>query len=95
MKENTKTLITYRLERAEESLQDAKILFENAKLFSTVNRIYYAMFYSVNALLLSKNLSSSKHSGVKALFSKEFVKKGLIDKELARFYSKIFERRQK
>lgn len=66
MKETTKTLIRYRLERARETLESAKILFENSKLYSAVNRIYYAMFYSVNALLLSKNLSSSKHSGVKA-----------------------------
>ncbi len=95
MKEATITLIKYRLERAKESLQDAKLLFKHAKLYSTVNRIYYAMFYSVNALLLSQNLSSSTHSGVKALFSKEFVNKGLLDKELGKFYSKIFQKRQK
>ena len=95
MKESTKTLIKYRLERAGESLADARILFRNGSLFSTVNRIYYAMFYSVNAILLTKNLSSSKHGGVKALFSREFVNKGLVDKVYGRFYSEIFEKRQK
>lgn len=95
MKDATEILIRYRLERARESLQEAKILLENSKLYAAVNRIYYAMFYSVNALLLSKNISSSKHSGVRALFNKEFVNKGLIDKDLGRFYSKMFERRQR
>lgn len=95
MKETTKAVIKYRLERARESFEDAHILFKSGKLYSTVNRIYYAMFYSVIALLLSKNFSSSKHGGVKALFSKEFVNKELVDRDLGRFYSEMFERRQK
>ncbi len=53
------------------------------------------MFYSVTALLLTENLSSPKHSGIKALFNKEFVNKGLVDKDSGRFYSEMFERRQK
>lgn len=95
MKETTKAIIEYRLKRAKECIEDANILFENGKLYSTVNRAYYAMFYSVNALILSKSLSSPKHSGVKALFNKEFVVKGLVNKESGRFYSRMLERRQK
>lgn len=64
MNEERKDLIKYRIERAKETLDDARLLFENRKLFSAVNRIYYAMFYIVNALLLTKGMSSSKHSGV-------------------------------
>ncbi len=94
MKRELIDLIKYRLEKSKEMLQDAKILFEKASLTSTVNRIYYALFYAVNGLLLSKNFSSSKHSGVRALLNKEFVKKGLIDKKFGKFYSKMFEERQ-
>ncbi|MGM0365838.1 MAG: HEPN domain-containing protein [Actinomycetota bacterium] len=93
MKRELIDLIKYRLEKSKETLQDAKILFEKASLSSTVNRIYYAMFYAVNGLLLSKNLSS-KHSGVRSLFNKEFVNKKLIDKKLGKFYSRMFEERQ-
>jgi len=53
-------LMKYRLKKSSETLVDAKIMFEKASLTSTVNRIYYAMFYAVNGLLLSKNFSSSK-----------------------------------
>ena len=95
MKDTTKAVIEYRLKRARESLSDAQHLLQSNSLLSSVNRIYYAMFYSVTALLLTANLSSPKHSGVKALFNKEFVNKGLVDKESGRFYSEIFERRQK
>ena len=93
MKNELADLIKYRLEKSKETLQDARVLFEKASLSSAVNRIYYAMFYAVSGLLLSNDLSSSKHSGVRSLFNKEFVNKGLFDKELGKFYSKIFEER--
>lgn len=95
MNQAIKDLIRYRLNRADETLEDATILFNNNKLFSTINRIYYAMFYAVGGLLLTKDLSSSKHSGLLSLFNKEFVNTGVIDKECGRFYNEMFEFRQK
>ncbi len=56
-----KDLITYRREKASETLEVAKILLNGKHLFSAVNRIYYALFYEVSALLMTKNLFSSKH----------------------------------
>jgi len=53
------------------------------------------MFYAVSALLLTKGLSSSKHSGLLGIFNKEFINKGVIDKEIGRFYTEMFEFRQK
>lgn len=48
----------------------------------------------VTALLFLKDLSSSKHSGVKALFNREIVNKGLIDMKWGSFYSRLFMSRQ-
>lgn len=39
-------------------------------------------------------LASSKHSGVRSLFNREYVKSGYIPEELARTYNDLFERRQ-
>jgi len=64
-------------------------MFEKASLTSTVNRIYYAMFYAVNVLLISKNFSSSKHSGVRALLNKEFINTGFVDKKSGELWLKI------
>ena len=88
-------LLNYRREKAKQSLKDAKIMFSKASLFSTVNRIYYSIFYEVTALLLIKGLSSSKHSGVRSIFNRKFVKIGLIKEEFGDFYNKMFEFRQK
>lgn len=88
-------VVDYRRNRAKETLEDAKRLFDAGSLFSAVNRIYYAMFYEVTALLLTKNLSASKHSGVRALFNKEFVKTGKVSIDMGRFFGQMFEFRQK
>ncbi len=58
-------------------------------------RICYAIFYEVVALLLTKELSSAKHSDVRSLFNREFVKIGIVKEKLADFYNKMFDFRQK
>ena len=94
MKQESRNLVKYRLKRARETLLDAQKYFKDATLNSTVNRIYYAMFYAVNGLLISKGLSSSNHSGVRALFNKEFINKGTVEKNWGKFYSEMFNNRQ-
>jgi uncharacterized protein (UPF0332 family) len=56
-------LIKYRREKAAETIEDARIMFERKRWFSTVNRIYYALFYEVIALLQTKDFSAPKHTG--------------------------------
>lgn len=89
-----KDLVLYRLQRAKETFEDAKILFAKNRLNSTVNRLYYSLFYAVLALLETKNLASSKHSGVRSLFNQHFVKTKIVTKELGRFYAELFHLRQ-
>jgi uncharacterized protein (UPF0332 family) len=51
------------------------------------------MFYATSALLATKNLSSSRHSGVIALLHDHFVRPGVFPRELARQLSLAFEMR--
>jgi len=88
-------LLQYRRDKAAESLEAARILVEKEQWSSAVNRIYYALFYEVVALLMTKNLSSPKHSGVRGLFNKLFVKPGLVDLNIGRFFNRMFDFRQK
>jgi uncharacterized protein (UPF0332 family) len=61
-------LSKYRIKDAREKLESAKILFENKKYKDSVSRSYYAMYSAAKALLATKDLDSSKHSGVITLF---------------------------
>ncbi|MBI5043851.1 MAG: HEPN domain-containing protein [Nitrospirae bacterium] len=89
------TLIKYRLEQAQTALNDAKFLLEgNRSPQSIVNRVYYAMFYAVLALLQKIGKVPSKHTGVISLFDTEFVLKGILNKELSKSFHKAFELRQ-
>ena len=93
MTKGQKELIEYWLKRSDETFDEAKVMMETDHPHGCANRLYYACFYAVTALLLSKNLSSSKHSGVISLFNKNFVKPGIIPVELGKFYSRLFEGR--
>jgi len=89
-----KDAIQYRIGRSRETLEDVEILASEDRWHACVNRLYYACFYAVSALLLKHGLSSSKHTGVRGLFNRHFVKPGTISKDLARIYNDLFERRQ-
>jgi len=87
-------LIQYRIERAYETLEDAKILQKSRRWKACVNRLYYACYYAVSGLLLNKGLFSSKHTGIRSLFNLHFVKSGQVPKEYAKTFNDLFERRQ-
>lgn len=90
------TLVRYRISQAKESLLEAEVLFrEGMSHRSVMNRLYYAMFYAILALLQSKRLATSKHSAAIALFDREFIKTGLLPKELSKALHRAFALRQK
>ena len=72
------------IERAKRYLKSAEILLEEGDYESSVSRTYYAMFYSAQAMLLTKNLSFSSHKGVISAFGEYFVKTGIFPKEMGK-----------
>jgi len=90
-----KILINYRLERANESIKAAELMLENEMYIPAMNRIYYSMFYAVQALLILKESAFSKHGQVKGFFNKEFIKTGVFPKEFGKLFNTVFEYRQK
>jgi uncharacterized protein (UPF0332 family) len=52
------------------------------------------MFYCGLALLASKGLGASKHSGVLSLFSRHFIKTGEFPIDYGRYLREAFELRQ-
>jgi uncharacterized protein (UPF0332 family) len=81
------------LEKSARSIDAAKLLFRDDHFDFAVSRAYYAMFYAVEALLLDRDLSFSKHSAVISAFGKEFVKTGIFDSRFHRSLIKAFDLR--
>jgi uncharacterized protein (UPF0332 family) len=90
-----KEIVNYWIEKANDSLNAAQDDLKGGRFSFSVNRIYYACFYAVSAVLLQKGLRFKKHSGVRAAFHRHIVKTGLISREHGRFYDEIFEARQR
>ena len=92
--EEKSTLVAYRLKRADETYAEAVATCSMKLWPATANRLYYAAFYAVSALLLKNSLHAQSHSGVKALFGMNFIKTGLLDVNYGRTFSRLFEMRQ-
>ena len=87
-------VVRYRLQRAREALEDARVLADASRWSACVNRLYYACFYAVSALLLQDGLSSSKHTGVRSLFNHHFLKTDKVPRVLSQVFNDLFARRQ-
>ncbi len=87
-------LIRYRLERAKETILEAEKMAEIDHWNTCINRLYYACFYAVSALLLANDLSSTKHSGVIGLFNLHFIKTEILPKSSGRLFNNLFIYRQ-
>ncbi len=78
------------MNKAKETIIEAEAMADISHWNTCTNRLYYACFYAVLALLMENGMSSSKHSGVRGLFNLHFVKTGLIPENLGKLYNNLF-----
>ena len=90
-----KALVGHRLQKSEEAQRAAQFMFDQGMLIFAMNRIYYSMYYSVQALFALQDKSFSKHGQIKGFFNREYVKSGKLSKDMGRLFNKAFEYRQK
>lgn len=83
--------VYYRVKRAEETLTEADCLANNGHYSGAINRLYYASYYIVTALLMANDISASTHNGVRAMFALKFIKSGKMDISHGKFFNEIFE----
>jgi uncharacterized protein (UPF0332 family) len=82
------------LKKAQEDLKASEIMIENDIYRVAVSRIYYAMFYIAEALLLTKGLIFTSHKGLMSSFNKEFIKSGIFNIKFGRLLRDAFDIRQ-
>lgn len=82
------------MKKASRSIAAAKRHIEDGDYDFASSRAYYAAFYAMEAILLTKNLVLSKHSGVISEFNKNFLKPAILPKEFSKLISRLFRERQ-
>jgi uncharacterized protein (UPF0332 family) len=89
---NRDTVLVY-LDGAREALHTARYNLDGGYYGVAVNRAYYAFFYAATAILMTQDITRSKHVGVMAAFREYFVKTGDFPAEDSRAYGEAFESR--
>ncbi len=92
--EERDAIVFYRIQKAKDTLKEAQGIAQLGYWNAVTNRLYYACYYITSALLIKNGHSAQTHGGVIRLFGLHFVMNGIISKDLAKFYTKLFELRQ-
>lgn len=92
--EERQALVFNKVRRSNETWAEAKGIIENKYWYAAANRMYYACYYMVSALLLKNGQSAHTHGGIIGLFGLHFVKTGIVSAEIGKFYSELYELRQ-
>ncbi len=93
-RESLKAQLQPMLQKASRSMMAAEKHIEEGDYDFASSRAYYAVFYALEAVLLTKSLAFSKHSAVIAAFNQHFIKTGVFPKEFSRFISRLFRERE-
>lgn len=83
MEGSLKELAGYRLESAKEMLLASENNLKIGEYKTSLNRSYYAVFHAMRSANTLKGFDSSKHSGVIAFFTKEYLKTEILDRSLS------------
>lgn len=81
------------LAKAERAVRAAELLLKEGDFDASINRAYYGLFYTAEALLIEKGLSFRKHGGVHAAIGEHFVKPGLLDQKFHQWLLDAFDKR--
>jgi uncharacterized protein (UPF0332 family) len=92
--ENKKENLREEIQRANESLKAAELLFENGFTRDAVSKLYYTLLYTVRAMLLTKGLEPKSHEGALRLFGMHFVKQGVFEAKDSHVFSKLMKYRE-
>lgn len=92
--ENKRENLREELERAEESMKAAELLFDNGFTRDAVAKLYYCVLYTVKAMLLTKGLEPKSHEGALRLFGLHFVKQSVFEPKDSHVFSKLMKYRE-
>ena len=93
-KEAREAIVAYRLENAHKTLNEISVHIQNELWNTAVNRLYYACYYAVSALLINSEIETKTHAGVRRMLALHFTKNEKLSVHWNTFFSDLFDYRQ-
>jgi len=86
-------LVRQRITKAKATIRQVNNLLEFGYEDTAIDRIYYACFYAVQALLAHMDNNPNSHKGALNMFSLHYIKTGIIDEKFGKYYYRVFDHR--
>ena len=87
--EERKILVSLELKKARETYEEIGVLIDAKRLNGAANRMYYAVFHAVCALLINDGHQVNTHKGSHALFNQKYIRTGVMPKEYGQLYNQL------
>lgn len=87
-------LVTYRMEKARGTMEQVRNIVQFGYWDMIANRLYYAAYYAVSALLLQRGYSVQTHHGIIQMLGLHFIKPGILESKYGTLYGQLFSLRQ-
>lgn len=93
--EERQIMVSLEIEKAERFFIQAEKNAEIKEWDVVANRLYYALFHAVSALLIHDEHKVGSHKGAVMVFGQHYVKTGIFSAQDGRFYSQLQTMREK
>lgn len=93
--EERKTIVGLEIEKSRRTFSEIEILRQAGLWDNIANRLYYAAFHAVSALLINDGHPVGTHQGAVVMLHQHYVKTGVLSKEDGAFYSQLQTLREK
>lgn len=93
--EGRKILVQLQLEKAEKNFSQIEQLRQLGYWDNIANRLYYALFHAVSALLINDGHNISSHRGAVGTFGQLYVLSGVFSVEEGKHYARLQTLREK
>lgn len=91
--QDRKEVVKYRLEKAQVTYRDALIGIDNGSVGIAANRLYYAAYYAVSAMLIANGITTRLHDGVRRMLGLHFLKNHLLTMEDGKTFNLLYSLR--
>ena len=93
--EERRIIVSLEIEKSDNIFQQNSELKRLGYWDNVANRLYYAVFHSVSALLIKDGHEVASHKGATALFGRYYIVTGKMPQQYGKLYSQLQTLREK